>query len=303
LIDRKSLPLSRTFPPVQSSITFYREPRAEDLWPRETLNLPGSSIENPKSELENHQRRIAMRLMYDGTSFVGWQRQPNGRTVQEELEKMLSRLAGDNPVGVVGAGRTDSGVHAHGQAAHADIATRYDDAELLHALTRMAPDDIAVARLATVSDRFHARFKACARSYRYMVIYRPDPFLARYAWRVDRRLDAALLNEAAATFIGEHDFTALSKHNPDTPNMICTVTRSEWIEHDGGIDFHITADRFLYGMVRLLVGLQVDIARGGRPAEDVASVLAGRDRAAQSMSAPAHGLSLVRVDYPGEYEF
>lgn len=247
-------------------------------------------------------RRIGMRLMYDGTEFFGWQRQPRGRTVQEELERMLGRLAGDRPVTVIGAGRTDSGVHAHGQAAHADIETRYSDGELLHALRRMSPDDIAITSLVTVPPEFHARYKACARSYRYSIIHHPDPFRARYAWKIDRPLEVERLNEAATRLLGTHDFTALSKHNPDTPNMICAVARAEWIPHQDGIDFHITADRFLYGMVRLLVGIQIDIAQGGRGLDELASILAGRDRAAQSTAAPAHGLSLVRVDYPPEYE-
>jgi tRNA pseudouridine38-40 synthase len=245
-------------------------------------------------------RRIAMRLMYDGTDFFGWQRQSRGRTVQEELERMLSRVAGDVPVGVVGAGRTDSGVHAHGQVAHADIATRYDDAGLLHALRRMSPADIAIANLVTVDADFHARFQACARSYRYSIIHAPDPFLARYAWRIDRAPDIDLLNAAAAQLMGTHDFTALSKHNPDTPDMVCTVSRAQWLMHEGRTEFHITADRFLYGMVRLLVGIQIDIAQGGRAVGDIANVLASRDRSHHITSAPAQGLSLVKVEYPGK---
>ena len=242
--------------------------------------------------------------MYDGTGFVGWQRQPNGRSVQEELERMLGRLAGDVPVTVVGAGRTDSGVHAHGQAAHADITTRYDDAGLLHALRRMSPPDIAITGLATVSPDFHARYKACERSYRYRIIHHPDPFLARYAWRLDHPLDRPLLDLLARQLVGRRDFTTLSKLNPDTPNSICDVKIAEWSESvEGGLDFHITADRFLYGMVRLLVGLQVDIASGRRGMEDIGGLLERRDRGLQSRSAPACGLSLVRVGYPPPYEF
>jgi tRNA pseudouridine38-40 synthase len=240
--------------------------------------------------------------MYDGTDFFGWQRQPHGRTVQEELEKMLSRLCGNTPVNVVGAGRTDSGVHAGGQVAHADLATRYDDAALLHALRRMSPADLAVADLVTVPSEFHARYKAWSRSYRYTVVSRPDPFLARYSWRLDDRLDLAVLNSGAALLLGEHDFTALSKHNPDTPNMICHITRSEWLEREGGADYHVTATRFLYGMVRLLVGLQVDILRGKRSVEEIEALLLSRDRNLQSISAPAAGLSLVDVGYPGEFD-
>jgi tRNA pseudouridine38-40 synthase len=243
-------------------------------------------------------RRIAMRVMYDGGGFFGWQRQPKGRTVQEELERMLSRLAGDRPVTVVGAGRTDSGVHAHGQVAHADIAARYSAPELLHAIGRMSPSDLAVTDLVDAPADFHARYTACARAYRYAITHLRDPFQARYTWRVDFDLDLALLNEAAALLLGRHDFTSLSKHNPDTPNTVCHITRCEWARRDGRSEFFVTADRFLYGMVRLLVGLQVDIAQGRRSAAEIPSLVERRDRSLQSTSAPAHGLSLIEVSYP-----
>lgn len=246
-------------------------------------------------------RRIALRLMYDGTGFYGWQRQPRGRTVQEELEKMLSRLCGDVPVHVVGAGRTDSGVHAHGQVAHAELITRYDDAALLHALRRMSPADLAVTALTSVSSEFHARYKACSRSYRYTIVRHPDPFLARYAWHHDRPLDIALLNAAAAAFLGAHDFTTFSKHNPDTPNALCRITHSEWTERDGRLEYNVTADRFLYGMVRLLVGMQVDVALGRCDVTEIESMIAARERNFQSASAPSTGLSLMDVGYPEEY--
>ncbi len=223
--------------------------------------------------------------------------------MQGELERMLARLAGDVPVTVVGAGRTDSGVHAHGQAAHADIATRYGDSELLHALRRMSPADIAITELRGVPAGFHARYSACARSYRYRIHHSPDPFAARYSWYLDRQLDVALLNAAAEGLVGIHDYTALSKHNPDTPNMLCNVATAAWHAGPGGLEFAITADRFLYGMVRLVVGMQVDVALGRRPMQDIGLVLASRNRAGQSAMAPAAGLSLVDVAYPHEYEF
>jgi tRNA pseudouridine38-40 synthase len=244
------------------------------------------------------KRRIALRLMYDGSAFCGWQRQLNGRTVQGELERILSRLAGDRPVTVVGAGRTDSGVHAHGQVAHADLATRYDDAWLLHAVRRMCPDDLAVTALTTAPESFHARFRANRRSYRYTIIFSPDPFRARYAWRYDLPLDRELLDAAARRLLGTHDFTALSKFNPDTEDPICTVTHAAWSDVDGGIVFDISADRFLYGMVRLLIGLQVDVARRKREVGEIDLLLDRPIRAGQSPSAPAHGLSLVGVGYP-----
>lgn len=243
------------------------------------------------------QRRIAFRVMYDGTDFLGWQRQARGRTVQGELERVLSRLCGDVPATVVGAGRTDSGVHAAGQVAHADIASRYSDEDLLYTIRRMSPTDLAVYDLRTVPDDFHARYSARRRSYRYRILLRPDPFLARYGWELHALPDVTLLRQAAQLLLGTHDFTSLSKHNPDTPNPVCTVYRAEWIEEGHGLDFHVTADRFLYGMVRLLVGIQYDVGRGARSLQEIPELLASGNRAGQSMAVPAKGLSLVAVEY------
>lgn len=242
-------------------------------------------------------RRIAFRVMYDGTGFQGWQRQSTGRTVQEELEKRLAKLSGNQPVTVTGAGRTDSGVHAHGQVAHADVCSRYDDGDLHHALSRMCPDDLVVRDLRTVSDDFHARYSARRRSYRYRILLRPDPFRVRYGWYAPTRLDPELLSDAAHLLLGTHDFTALSKHNPDTPNSVCTIYDARWEEGEGSLDFHVTADRFLYGMVRLLVGVQYDVGRKVRPAGHIPELINSRDRAGQSMAVPAQGLSLVHVGY------
>ena len=242
-------------------------------------------------------RRIAFRVMYDGTGFLGWQRQKSGRTVQEELEKRLTRLSGNRPVTVTGAGRTDSGVHAHGQVAHADVCCRYDDGDLHHALSRMCPDDLVVYDLRTVPSDFHARYSARRRSYRYRILLRPDPFQVRYGWSAPAELNRDLLAEAAGLLLGGHDFTALSKHNPDTPNSVCTLYDARWVEGEGHLDFHVTADRFLYGMVRLLVGVQYDVGRGARPATDIPELIASGDRAGQSMAVPAQGLSLVHVGY------
>ena len=242
-------------------------------------------------------RRVAMQIMYDGTDFLGWQRQGSGRTVQEVIETMLSRLCGDRSITIVGAGRTDSGVHAYGQVAHADLGTRYDDDQLLKALQRMSPSDLVIANLSTVDDEFHARYSARRRSYRYRIIRKPDPFLARYAWYLPFELDVNTMNDVALYFRGTHDYTALSKHNPDTPDAVCEVYSAQW--HDGGIhlDFHITANRFLYGMVRLLVGVQYDVGRGARGAEEVPEILKSKDRSRQSVAAPTTGLSLIHVDY------
>jgi tRNA pseudouridine38-40 synthase len=246
------------------------------------------------------ERRIALRVAYDGTDFLGWQRQASGRTVQGTLEAMLSRLAGDRPVTIVGAGRTDSGVHAAAQVAHADIDARMDDASLLHALRRMAPSDLAVLALTSVDRAFHARYGAHRRSYRYRILLAPDPFAVRYAWPCEWRLDGDLLRAAARGLGGRHDFTALSKNNPDTTDPLCEIVETTWSQDGSVLRFDVTADRFLYGMVRLLVGIQLDVARGRRPLADVADTIASRDRQRQSPAVPGHGLTLVAVGYPSD---
>lgn len=257
-------------------------------------DAPGRRIATPRT---SQARRIVTRLAYDGTDYLGWQRQARGRTVQSVLESILARLAGDVPVTVVAAGRTDSGVHAAGQVAHADIATAMDDAALLHAMRRMSPDDIAVLQLRTTASDFHARYSAIRRSYRYTVLTQPDPFRARYGWYVEGAIDRELLARSSVALLGRNDFTALSKHNPDTPNQVCEVASAEWTESDGVLYFDVTADRFIYGMVRMLVGIQLDVARGRRDLDEIAVSIASRDRSEQSQAAPAQGLSLVEVAY------
>jgi tRNA pseudouridine38-40 synthase len=236
--------------------------------------------------------------MYDGTAFVGWQRQRNGRSVQGELERIIGRIDGDRPVSVMGAGRTDSGVHAHGQVAHVDVRSTREDAHLLHAVQRMSPPDLAVTALTTVDRDFHARFRATRRRYRYRIVFSPDPFLARYAWHVPTSLDVDLLARSAALFHGRHDFTSYSKFNPDTPDSVCDIDLCEWRATPEGIDFHIAADRFLYGMVRMIVGMQFDVARGKRAIEEIVAIRDARQRSQRIMAAPAWGLSLMEVRYP-----
>ncbi|MCB0713475.1 MAG: tRNA pseudouridine(38-40) synthase TruA [Ignavibacteriae bacterium] len=243
------------------------------------------------------KRRIAFRVAYDGTDFLGWQRQATGRTVQGVIEEMLSRLNSNRPVAVVGAGRTDSGVHAEGQVAHAEVEIRYDDSELLYTLRKMSPADLVISNLQTVPNNFHARYSARRRSYRYRIITTPNPFLARYAWHLPLELNVEAMRVAAQLLLGTHDYTTLSKHNPDTPNPICEVYRAEWVESGEQLDFYVTANRFLYGMVRLMVGFQYDVGRGSRIATELLELLKAADRGLQSMAVPAVGLSLVNVEY------
>lgn len=245
--------------------------------------------------------RFALHISYDGTDFVGWQRQREGRSVQGELEHVFGRLARDTRVVVIGAGRTDAGVHANGQVAHVNMPGIYDIDDLHRRVCRMLPHDLNVSSIELVPSAFHARFRAVSRTYRYTVLRHRDPFRSRYAWLVERPLDADRLEPAAQRLVGRHDFTGLSKLNADTQDPVCLVTSARWLISNETYDFEITAERFLYGMVRLCVGLMVDIAIGRRQSEDVDRLIEAKNRSLQSPLAPARGLSLVQVQYPGDF--
>lgn len=244
--------------------------------------------------------RYALTISYDGTDFLGWQRQASGRTVQGLLEDVLQQLNRRARTTVVGAGRTDSGVHATGQVAHVDLAQEYPTDELLYRMNRMLPDDVAVREVRRVPDEFHARFRAFRRRYRYRITTDRDPFEARFAWFVQDHLSIPQMREAGRELLGQRDFTPLSKVNPDTPNMVCDVSRIDLLEVEGGIELVIESDRFLYGMVRIITGLLVDVGRGSRPVTDIRIILASIDRSLQSQAAPARGLYFERAWYPSE---
>ncbi len=241
--------------------------------------------------------RYALKIAYDGTDFLGWQRQAVGRTVQGEIEKVLAQLNRRNKVSLVAAGRTDSGVHARGQVAHCDLDENLEPGELLYKLGRMLPRDVAILDLVRTEEVFHARFDATARAYKYRISRELNPFTARWAWYRPGDLDLSRMNLAARDLLGSHDFTALSKINLDTPQMICALDTLEIEQQEGELIIQVRADRFLYGMVRLITGLLVDIGRGKRPAGDAAEVLAARERERASSMAPAHGLRFERVWY------
>jgi tRNA pseudouridine38-40 synthase len=278
-------------------------------------------------------RRIALLVEYDGTQFAGWQRQANALTVQEVLERVLERLTGQFCT-VHGSGRTDAGVHGYGQVAHVDIpaswstpADKIPDAlngHLLSALSAFsafsAPNSfipnsfVPSVRIRAASDTagatFHARFDAIRREYRYRVVTQESVAAARMAWCLrpaQRRVfTPELLHECSQIFLGTHDFTSFSKHNPDTKNYVCTVEQACWREradlHYGERErvweFTISADRFVYGMVRSLVGAMMDVAFGKRSTDELRSALQAADRTLKSPLAPPQGLTLWRVDYP-----
>ena len=242
-------------------------------------------------------RNIRLLLEYDGTDFVGWQTQPNGRSVQEELTRVLDGLLGEH-VNVIGAGRTDSGVHARGQVANFRTGNPMPAATVLRALNGLLPPDIRAHDVSEVPGEFHARYDALARRYRYTVFLQQRAVGRQYAWFVPYRLDTALMHRAAASFLGEHDFTSFCRAGADVDHHRCTVTRSAWSVEDAILVYDVEANRFLHGMVRALVGTMVDIGRGYIPPEDLPLIVAARDRSRAGTAAPPHGLSLEEVRYP-----
>jgi tRNA pseudouridine38-40 synthase len=250
--------------------------------------------------LSPNERRFRLTLHYDGAGFFGWQRQPGVRTVQSELEAALSRLA-NRPTTVVGAGRTDRGVHALGQVASALLPEKWRAAELRRALNAILPTDIWVAAAAEVDPSFHARFDAVARSYLYRVGTAEgaaSPFRRRWCWPLQEPLDRGILDGQASILLGEHSFRAFARAGQEERGDRCIVYGARWVEWDDvGVELLITANRFLHHMVRYLVGTMVDAARGRRPASDLVALLAGEAGLETSPPAPPEGLFLKRVAY------
>lgn len=243
--------------------------------------------------------RYFLQLAYDGYGFCGWQRQPNARSVQQTIESALS-IALRRPVDIVGAGRTDAGVHARCMYAQFDTESPIAAPDaLLRSLNHMCGRQIALRRLIEVPEDAHARFDATSRTYKYFVTEQKNPFFADLAWRTPYRLDYEAMNEAAALLLGTDDFTSFAKLHTDVKTNICDVTEAVWTSpHDGVRTFTITADRFLRNMVRAVVGTLVEVGRGRISIEEFAEIIRKKDRCAAGASMPAHALYLWDVKYP-----
>ena len=249
--------------------------------------------------MASDRREATYRLVieYDGSEFHGWQVQRTHRTVQGEIETALKRLA-HGPVRLAGAGRTDAGCHAAGQVASVNLTTRLTTERLRGALNALLPGDIKIVDVAEVEPRFHARFDAMRRAYRYVIEPRSIPIRRRYAWARSVEAGVTTLNEASRPLLGEHDFTTFSKQGSENAGPLCRVTRARWSGRHGRLRFDIESDRFLYTMVRRIVATVVRASESGTGARAIESALLARDRRAAAPPAPAHGLYLMRVRYP-----
>lgn len=252
-------------------------------------------------------RRYRLILEYDGSTYQGWQIQDEGATLQGEVERVLRELTGERRA-VVGAGRTDAGVHALGQVAAADVPSRWSAGELRRAMNALLPEEIWVREIRRVPSDFHPRYDASLRSYEYRLGIRPEarsPFLRRWCWDASAfSVDPSLLAAVAAAVPGERSFEAFAKAGQPERGTRCRVDRASWAPWGSvGYRFLISADRYLHHMVRYLVGTMVDIARGRRPLGDMKALLEGSDALSSpttSAPAPARGLYLTAVEYPPE---
>lgn len=237
-------------------------------------------------------------IQYDGTNYHGWQIQPNGRTVQGELTRALSILD-QRPVTVYGAGRTDAGVHAEGQIANFFLERDFDSRLLRDAINGNLDRDIRVLEAASVSDAFNARYSATQKIYRYR-IWTGDvvsPFVYRYVHHYRSGLDLDEMRRAAASLIGAHDFTAFTVASSDAEDHVRTLACVEIAQQANEISIVVSGEGFLRYMVRTIAGTLIEVGRGKRTAASVATTLESLDRTNAGPSAPANGLTLVRVDY------
>lgn len=241
--------------------------------------------------------RYFITFSYDGTAYHGWQIQPHSLSVQEELQKAMSILL-RKPMEVVGAGRTDTGVHARKMVAHFDHDEEVDCPQLVYKLNKLLPRDIAVQQVEPVAEDMHARFSAKSRTYHYFVHMGKNPFLRSYSWQVYGNIDFELMNQAASVLMEYKDFTSFSKVNTDTKTNDCTITEAHWdrVGEDQWC-FTITANRFLRNMVRAIVGTLMEVGRGRMTIEQLRRVINAKDRCCAGDSVPGNALFLVQVKY------
>ena len=246
-------------------------------------------------------RTLKLTVQYDGTDFVGWQRQASGTSIQGLLEDALRPIE-RGAVTVNGAGRTDAGVHALGQVCSFRLRASIEPAQLVRALNAVLPPDVRVAQAEIVADDFHARFSAIGKIYDYRIVCAPfvSPFVRRYVWHVVPRLDLAAMREAADVLVGQHDFAAFQAARAGVRTSVRTIHRIDWSgtgTSDDPLVFRVEGDGFLRHMVRTMAGTLVEIGSGRCPPGSMSGILDSRSRARAGATAPASGLVLRQVLY------
>jgi tRNA pseudouridine38-40 synthase len=241
--------------------------------------------------------RYFFEIAYKGTAYAGWQTQPNAVGVQQVVEERLNILC-NKYVPIVASGRTDAGVHCEQQFFHADFTQELNTAVFKRKLNGLLPNDIAIKNILPVHEQAHARFDATLRTYEYRIVAEKNPVLHGLVTYYYKPINIEILNMAAKTLIGEHDFASFCKVKTDVSHYRCTVTEAVWKQKDDKLVFHISANRFLRGMVRALVGTLLDVGSGKTNLSYFKEVLSAKNRKQAGMNAPPEGLFLTEVHYP-----
>lgn len=241
--------------------------------------------------------RYFIKFSYKGTNYHGWQVQPNDISVQSVLTEAMS-LVFRFPIELVGAGRTDAGVHAASMVAHFDYPKCIDDTgKIVYRLNSLLPRDISIDSIFEVADSMHARFSAKSRTYKYYISTKKSPFDDEFSARIPFVLDEERMNSAARLLFNYTDFTSFSKVHTDVKTMNCKIYHAEWERHGNYLVFTIKADRFLRNMVRAIVGTLIEVGKGAISEVDFCRIIESKSRCAAGMSVPAKGLFLVDVEY------
>ncbi|MBZ4033518.1 tRNA pseudouridine(38-40) synthase TruA [Flavobacterium sp. 17A] len=240
--------------------------------------------------------RYFIQFAYNGTHYHGWQIQPNASSVQETLNKAFSILLNET-ISIMGAGRTDTGVHASEMYGHFDTEKILDIPALVHKLNSYLPKDIVIFDIISVHDDAHCRFDAKKRTYEYHINTIKNPFLQELSWYVTQKLDVELMNQAAQLLLKHTDFQCFSKVNTDVNTFDCTIFEAYWKQEGGKLIFTISANRFLRNMVRAIVGTLINIGLKKITLADFENIIASKSREKAGFSVPAHGLYLTKIDY------
>ena len=243
-------------------------------------------------------KRIKLTIAYDGTNYCGWQVQPNGITIEEVLNKALSKLTGED-IAVIGASRTDSGVHAMGNVAVFDTNTTIPPDRIAVSLNQRLPEDIVIVHSEEVPADFHPRYCDCSKTYEYHIINTRTPIPTKRLtnYFVSYKLNIENMKKAASYLVGEHDFVSFCNVRTDVENTVRTITALDILTNGNEITIRITGNGFLYNMVRIIVGTLIRVGRGFYEPEKVKEILEAKDRKAAGVTAPAHGLMLMEIHY------
>ena len=236
-------------------------------------------------------------IEYKGTHYHGWQIQKNANTIQGELSKAFNILLPHHDSNIIASGRTDAGVHAYNQTASVHLPSDLDLNKFFNSVNGIINNDIYVKSYEKVDEKFHARFSATFRSYKYYINTNYSPFTKEISWFVNHNIDLNLLNKSAESILGEHNFSLLSKHNPEIQNKVCIIYESFWEQSQNGLIYTIKANRFLHHMVRFIVGTSIEVSKSNFLFEDFMNLINNKSNINHPICAPAKGLFLSQVLY------